>query len=158
MSKGYVRAATLADIKPLADDLRSADIAELKAASGCTPEQAIRIGIEAGDTYVACLPDGTPVMVFGVTECIPKELGAVWAVATNRFKEVRTQFLRESRGCVEELCKPYRVTFNYTDARNTLHHRWIKWCGFTFIKRHEHFGHEKRPFLEFVRISEVHDV
>lgn len=158
MTKGYVRPAQWDDVPILASDLRSADIAELKAASGMGPEAAISTGIEAGESYVACLPDHTPAFIFGVVSVIPNDLGAVWAVATNRFKEVQTQFLRESRGAAAELCKPYRLTFNYTDARNKVHHRWIKWCGFTFIKRHEEYGVEKRPFLEFVRITEAPDV
>lgn len=158
MKKGYVRPAEWDDVPRLAEDLRSADIAELKAASGLGPEAAIEHGMRAGECFVACLPDHTPAFIFGVVPLIPKELGSVWAVATNRFKEVQRQFLRESRGATAELCSPYRLTYNYTDARNTLHHRWIKWCGFTFIKRHEEFGVERRPFLEFVRISENHDV
>lgn len=154
MTKGYVRPVKWEDVSILADDLRSADIAELYAASGMAPAEAISVGVRAGDTYVVCLPDHTPAFIFGTVPVIPGELGAVWAVATNRFKEIHTQFLRESRGVVEELCRPYRVTFNYTDARNKVHHRWIKWCGFTFIKRHEEHGYEQRPFLEFVRITE----
>jgi len=154
MTKGYVRPARWEDVPTLAADLRSADIAELRAASGLGPQEAISVGVRAGETYVACLPDDTPAFIFGVTEVVPKELGGVWAVATNRFKEIQMQFLRESREATAELCRPYRLTFNYTDARNKLHHRWIKWCGFTFIKRHEQFGAENRPFLEFVRITE----
>ena len=158
MTKGYVRPARWEDVPILAADLRSADIAEVRAVSGLGPKDAIAIGVRAGESYVACLPDTTPAFIFGIIPIIPKELGAVWAVATNRFKEVQPQFLRESRAATAALCKPYRLTFNYTDARNGVHHRWIKWCGFTFIKRHEEYGVEKRPFLEFVRITEDHNV
>jgi len=75
-------------------------------------------------------------------------------VATNQFKSVQRQFLKECRGQLEDISKPYRLIFNFADARNSVHHRWIKWMGFTIIKRHEQFGHEGRAFLEFVKITE----
>lgn len=153
MSLGYVRPAEWSDIPILAGDLRPADIAEIKALSGNTPREAISRGLENGASYVACLPNDIPAAVFGVVPMSP-EVGGVWMTATNQFKHLHRQFLRESREGVSELGRGYRVLTNITDARNHVHHRWIKWAGFSIIKRHEHLGVEQRPFLEFVRIME----
>lgn len=158
MTKAYIRKAHLNDIPELSENMRDADIAEVRAASGCCPKMATFVGIMAGNTSVICLPDDTPVGVFGVHPTHTEGLGVIWMLATKEFKQVHKQFLRECLGVIEEHCKPYKAVFNFTDARNTVHHRWIKWSGFTFIKRHEQFGFEKRPFLEFVRITEVHNV
>lgn len=153
MHKGYVRTATYADVPILASDLRRADMAEIKASSGDTPEEAIKRGIMLG-AKVACLPNGIPAAVFGVTPAHDPNLGFVWMVATNQFHKMHRQFLREGREHLNDLCRPYRLVMNFTDARNHVHHRWLQWMGFTIIKRHEEFGAEKRPFLEFCRITE----
>jgi len=153
-TKGYVRPARWEDVPILADDLREADTAEIKALSGSDPREAISTGVRAGPSFVACLPNEVPVAIYGVVPMSP-DLGAVWMLATNQFHHLHRQFLRESRERIEELGRGYRLLMNVTDARNTVHHRWIKWAGFTIIKRHEALGVEKRPFLEFVRIMEA---
>jgi hypothetical protein len=158
MNEGYVRTARREDIPVLAENLREADVAEIKASSGKAPGDALYASLDlGGDTRVICLHDGTPVGIFGVVP-ITKDLGGIWMVATNQFKSVQRQFLRECRTGITDLCQGYKAVFNCTDARNTVHHRWIKWSGFTIIKRHESYGVEQRPFLEFVRISEGHHV
>lgn len=153
MTKGYVREATMADIEILAVNLREADVAEIKASSGSDPRGALMRGITTGVTRVACLPNGIPAAIFGVVP-MGQDTGAIWMVATKQFKKLHRQFLRECREELEDISAPYRLIFNYTDARNTVHHRWIKWMGFTIIKKHEQFGHEGRAFLEFVKITE----
>lgn len=152
---GFTRPATHADIAPLVADLREADLAEIKASFGGSPELSLTLGINNGEARVACLPNGLPAAIYGAVPLHSDEtVGVVWMVATNSFQLLHRQFLRESREEIADLCRGYRAVFNFTDARNTLHHRWIKWSGFTIIKRHEEFGAEKRPFLEFVRITE----
>ncbi len=152
---GTVRKARLEDLSILADNLRPADLAEIQASSGSSPLLTLQVGLITGETNVVCLPCGLPVAIFGAIPLPTDEtVGVIWMVATTRFKELHGQFLRESRYHVAALSKPYRLVFNYTDARNKVHHRWIKWAGFTIIKRHEKFGHEGLPFLEFVRITE----
>lgn len=161
MTKGYVRRAEFSDVKPIADDMRPADVAEVYASAKETPEGALNRGLLAaalgGRANTICLPDGTPVGMFGVSKVRPGA-GLVWMLASNGIHEIQRQFLRESRDHIAELGKGYRVLFNFTDARNTVHHRWIKWAGFTIIKRYEMWGDTKSPFLEFCRITEPANV
>lgn len=158
MTKGFVRDATWADVPLLAADLRCADRAELKAFSGLSHHEAISEGLRAvehgGSARVACLPNGLPAAIFGVVPTPVEGLGAVWMVATNGFQALHRQFLREGGQELQRLGSGYRALFNLTDARNHVHHRWLQWVGFTIIKRHEEYGREGRPFLEFVRIME----
>lgn len=153
MTKGYTRPARLEDVPVLAANLREADVAEIKASSGRDPEEAIQIGVLTG-ANVICLHDDTPVAIYGVSPSHVPSLGLIWMVATTDFSLLTRQFLRECRQGMTDLCRDYRLVMNFTDARNHVHHRWLKWMGFTFIKRHEEFGAGKRPFFEFVRITE----
>lgn len=157
MTHGYTRPARQEDIPVLAATLREADVSEIKASSGLTPGEALYRGMEKGPAYVACLPNGTPVCIYGIVP-MSTQVGGIWMVASKQFHLVHRQFLRECKGVLEEITRDYRMVFNFTDARNHVHHRWIKWMGFTIIKRHESYGHEGRPFLEFVKITENNHV
>lgn len=155
MEKGYVRKADLQDVPKIVADLRPADRAELKAASPYPLGETLKFGVTHGVCEVACLPDGTPVAIWGTTPTQDPDLGLVWMVATTRFSVLHRQFLRECRRGIDRIGRDYKALYNYTDARNTVHHRWLKWCGFTIIKEHPEFGVEGRPFYEFVRIMET---
>lgn len=155
MIKGYVRAADLSDVSPIVADLRTADIEELRAASAHPLGDTLRYGVNHGYSEVACLPNGTPVAIYGVTPTGNPDLGLVWMVATNGFSTLHRQFLRECREAIHRIGNGYKALYNYTDARNTVHHRWLRWCGFTIIKEHPNFGVEGRSFYEFVRLMET---
>lgn len=156
--KAYIREATVEDVPGLISDLRQADLCELRAASKYTPEENLLIGISSGYAEVACLPEGTPAAIFGVSHGGVPDLGVIWMVATNRFMEVQVQFLRECRGHIERLGQDYKALYNFTDARNSVHHRWLKWCGFTFLNKRENFGTGGESFYEFVRLMEKRHV
>jgi hypothetical protein len=157
--KGFVRKSVWADVATVAASMRDADVAEIKASTGSTPEEALYRGLLhtafGGRTMTICLPDGTPTAMFGVAPSGQADVGYIWLLATNDLKKVQTQFIRECRRYIVEISQGYRVVFNFTDARNTLHHRWLKWTGFTFIKRHENYGVGGKPFLEFCQITEA---
>lgn len=157
--KGYVREAQYCDIPLLVADLRPSDLAEIKAASRIPVDETLKFGIDEGLCEVACLPNGVPTAIWGVVPTVfNPDLGLIWMVATDQFKHLHRQFLRECREGVERIGRGYKAVFNYTDARNTVHHRWLKWSGFTIIKEHPNFGVEGRPFYEFVRPMERHHV
>ena len=61
-------------------------------------------------------------------------------------------FCANQRKQLHLLFNHYSVLFNVVDARNTVHIRWIKHMGFTFVAEHAEWGPEKRLFYEFVRI------
>lgn len=155
MEQGYVRLADLSDVPLIVADLRPADRAELLAASPYPLGDTLRYGVTFGYCEAACLPDGSPVALWGTTPTQDPDLGLVWMVATNRFSSLHRQFLRGCRWGLQRVGHGYKALYNYTDARNTVHHRWLKWCGFTIIKEHPNFGVEGRPFYEFVRLMET---
>ena len=155
--KAYTRLTTTEDLPYLAKNLREEDKAEIRASSGIADVEAV-LGLGLLGSRICktiCLPCGTPCGIYGVSDTPVAGLGAIWLLATPDLLKVQRQFIRESGRELREISKGYRCVYNYADARNIVHHRWLKRCGFTFIKKHENHGHEKRPFLEFVMITGV---
>jgi hypothetical protein len=88
--------------------------------------------------------------IYGATKD-PVENGAiVWMVASDKLAENKRVFLRKCRGETEAL--PYKRLWCWSDARNTLHHKWLRWSGFkyagTIIA-----GPESRPFHHFIKAN-----
>lgn len=83
------------------------------------------------------------------------DVGMAWLLGTEglvKDRATRMQFLREVKAQVAQVMRTYRVLWNCVDARNTVHIRWIRWMGFTFIAKHPNYGAEGRPFLEFCKV------
>lgn len=149
------RDATADDVRAVGRNMREADRRELKAASGKGPFEMLALGLIHSEECIALLTeDGTPFAVAGVTR-MPDFGGSVWMLATNDLERCKMRFLRNIRAGVDMWQKKYKLLHNYVDERNTVHINWLRWLGFTFIKRHERFGVELRPFIEFVRIDNV---
>lgn len=159
-AQGYTRAASYADVSVIARDMREADVAEVAALSGHTPEEALTKALSqpGSNTMTICLPNGLPAGMYGVVPTGEPRVGLVWMLAANSIRVIHRQFLRECRGAIRDVCQDYDLIFNFTDARNSVHHRWIKWAGFTVIRRHEQFGVGMIPFYEFTQIMEKQHV
>jgi hypothetical protein len=149
----YVRKLTRADIDHLAENLRKRDVAELDAQSGLTPRKALEMALVfAKECRVISDGNDVPIGVYGVSDTNIKGLGSIWMMATPDLIKHQRQFLRECREGISDISQGYSCVFNYTDARNTVHHKWLKWCGFTFINKREEFGRNGETFYEFVKI------
>jgi hypothetical protein len=147
-----VRKSVAEDADYLAPRLREADLQEVLAAGCPVPHAALMAGM--GDTSI-CLTAvdelGYPVTMFGVGPHPADPLvGVVWALASDEIKRHSRSFLGPSKEWVEALNRRYPVLSNYTDCRNHEHHKWLKWCGFTFINKVQ--GPLGHPFYEFVRL------
>ena len=146
------------DILPVANKMRQEDADEVRAGSGQTPAEALLYCFFKGDPCMTMVGRrGRPMGMWGV---VPQEedLGRIWLLGTDEMVDDpinRLRFLREARGYLAEVGGRYRVLFNYADARNAIHVKWLRWMGFTFIAEHPNYGHEGRSFLEFVRMSHV---
>ena len=78
---------------------------------------------------------------------------APWLLTTPAIQKVWIPFLRGSRKWVEETNNKYPLLFNAVDADYKVAIKWLRFVGFTFIKKHERWGVGNKPFLEFVRIG-----
>lgn len=143
-----IRPATIDDCVDLAPRLREEDKAEAYAASGVPAEYALKFSLMSGGTLVACV-DGRPEMIFGCPNGHPWMLCSPLAVSPRW----RKTFVRHSQDYIEDWQARFRVLHNFTDARNSVHHAWLRRVGFTFIALRDRHGPLGLPFYEFVRIA-----
>jgi hypothetical protein len=148
-----VRAPELQDFSILVENLRYEDQREVEAQFDSALEALWESFTQSHRAFVVT-KDDTPILIFGVVreevEGIVK--GAVWMVGTPEMKSISRLFARESQLWLDEISIGYDLLWNYVDARNDLHHRWLKWCGFTFL-RLVPIGPRRLPFYEFVKIT-----
>jgi len=151
----HQRPATVRDVVAVADGMRPEDVAEVKAQSGSSPRE----------TMLHCFFNSRPCMamvsrhgnVVGAWGVIPEgtRAGRIWMLGCQAMLDDhgdRRAFLKESKLQLRKLHADYPVLFNVVDARNVVHVRWLKYMGFTFIRKHPNWGPESRLFYEFVRI------
>jgi len=151
----YLRPTTVNDIAFLAPKLRQADRNECLAATGREPLGVLKDGLRLGDkTMTMVAPTGIPVGMLGVGKSIIQDAGVIWLCATDDIEKYQMTFLRNSKKVLRLLQQDYLALHNCVDARNELHINWLRWMGFTFIKKHEKWGVGQKPFLEFIRIQQ----
>lgn len=140
--------------------MRQADVAEVKAGLGCDPHETLVYCFFLGQPCKTLVSwTGKPMGMWGV---VPDgkypEAGRIWLLGTDELVEDRvnrTRFLRQAKQEVDALCAEYQVLFNFMDARNVVHRKWLRWMGFTFIAEHPNYGAEGRLFLEFCKVNHV---
>lgn len=127
--------------------LRRADVEEIWAMSGVSPRLAVAYTIALSDPGWAVELDGDPLAIFGAGR-VSGTLGRPWLVGTDALERYPVHFFRVSKGIIDELLARYERLENWTDARNTLSLRWLKWAGF-HIEPAEPWGAEGRLFHRF---------
>lgn len=148
-----MRAVEAGDASFLAPRLRPEDRDESYAAFGLPPELTLTFGARFSDVAFTMVAGEEPVGMFGVSG-LPEvpHAGSVWLVATPTLERHAVTFLRGSRPWVDRLHRRWPVLMNRADARNTVHHRWLRWLGFT-IYAQEPYGPFGLPFLSFAKVK-----
>ena len=146
----YVVVPEISEILYIAEHLREADRQEIKAALGQSPREAL---VEGCVTAKACFmfrdPEGVPTGLFGIVED-PTGVGAVaWMVSTDGIERYSMTFLRRCRKWVATLLETYGTLWNYVDARNTVHVKWLRWMGFT-LEGPVPYGYQGLPFYKLI--------
>jgi len=135
------------DCTYLADKLRYEDKREILDASGFAPYGGLlKSFVNSEVCFTIVDKDDVPVGMFGVSK-----VGGIWLLASDEIFRIRFSFLRESRKVVDFLNNKYPKLWNYVDCRNDLHIRWLKWCGFKFLRK-INYGVSQKPFYEFIKI------
>jgi hypothetical protein len=147
------RLSRLPDVLSLAHRLRQADQEEIRAASGGTPLQALRQGFY-DSTYPQTVVDAAdfPLAMFGAVPANAKT-AYVWMLASDDLLKYRFEFLRNCRREVDALHFTRPHLSNVVDSRNTLHIKWLLWCGFT-ITSQVPVGPYNMPFYFFEKYKE----
>jgi len=147
----YARRATPEDAYYLAPRLRADDQRELEAAGSESPLSSLLTGLASPDGAWVGEGKGGPFCIFGTVPSPEQEVGFVWLLATDGIKDNQISFLRQSISWVSLFHSQYPILCNHADARNTLHIRWLRWLGFTFINQRP-IGKNGEVFLEFARL------
>ena len=149
---GYLRKANLQDLRYVADNMRDIDKLEVLYQTGQEPRQALQLSYMCSNVNMTIADDNDqPIGLCGVVSG-----GVIWMVATDKLfenKKYRIQLIRKGRKWVEGLLKKYKVLYNFVYAENDSAIKWLKSLGFTFIKYHEEYGMQNKPFYEFLRIA-----
>ena len=142
-------------IAMLAPALREADKQEIYATSGKSGLEGLRLSYDASPVRYSIMEGEEPVAMFGVCPDSDNS-GVVWLLASDALKHRSTQFLRESKKYIDTLHEEANadLLWNLTDKRNVVHHKWLRWCGFSFI-REVQWGPFGMPFYEFGRYRNV---
>lgn len=152
--KGHVRKSTQEDVDFLANNLRPEDAIEVLSSHGNIKE-ALQIGLDESDEcWTIVVTDTNEIAgMFGVAK-YDEDVGIPWLLTSPAVKKVWMPFLRRSREWVKEANEKYPILTNACDADYTVAINWLRFLGFTFIKKHDTWGQGKRPFIEFVRIKD----
>lgn len=151
----YVRPATLADVK-IADRLRPEDIAEILAGSGLDPKTQLTETLKIHDvkrqTYAMLSPrNNAPFGLFGTADT-GLSTALIWLVSTPEIEKCSITFLRESRKWITYFHSHYKRLWNWVDARQTLHIKWLtRWLGFYVIDARYINGHK---FYAVIHLNE----
>lgn len=144
-----VRAYRKGDEIELAPRLRAADLMEIDASSSLAPVDCLREGGEKSAPSCTIIDEhDTPLAMFGVSDG-----GRVWLLGSDALVSGKTlrQFISQCRRYVDAIPNDPPL-WNYIDARNEVHIRWLRWMGFTFIRFIPAHGPQGRAFYEFRRI------
>lgn len=124
-----VKQPPLGDIQEC-EDWRIQDRMEWRAASGLTIKQQCFAAWPF--EYARAAYDGdTLLCMWGVEASEMKGVGNVWLVATNAAVPRARAIHRHLKAEFEAILKLYPEVQCYADARNTRHHEWLRWLGFT---------------------------
>ena len=144
------RPSELDDCDYLAKHIRKADLREITDVTGNTPLAAFVEGYNASLRPLTIMSD-VPVGMAGAVPSGDSE-ALVWLLGTNGIKTSRMSFIRQSKEVLQEIVAPFDWVYNWVDKRNTLHLRWLRWMGFSFISEIENFGVNKITVYEFARV------
>ena len=137
----------------LAERLRSADKDEIYAARGIGPNEALEICVVDSTTCWTVLNGDTPIAMFGYLH-VDDDTAQVWMLGSDELTQNKKWFVRESKRWLCEFAREFKVLYNFIDARNELHRKWIGRMGFNIVESVPDYGFEKRLFLKFA-IGEV---
>jgi hypothetical protein len=132
VKSAYTRPTRVADIPYVAEYMREEDVAEVQAFSGHTPQESLLHSFFQGNPCMTMIGrDGRPMGMWGV---VPQrsDVGAIWMLCTDDLVRDRLnsmRFLREAKTHLDRVQQKYRVLFNFADARNVVHIKWLRWMG-----------------------------
>jgi hypothetical protein len=141
--------ATPDHARAMAPHLRTAEVQEVMAASGLTPEQTLLAELAQSLVAWAWLVDGQVGCMFGVVQpSLLDEESYPWFLTTALVEQHARQFARCCKQLLPELLRHYPKLIGQVDARYRLSIRWLTWLGAT-LQPAAPYGVAGLPFHRF---------
>ena len=138
-----VREVLSSDLKYLSNNLRDADVLEIRASMNLSPIDGLDKCVNDSDECWVATIDSIPACIFGLSsEKITNEskdpqdvyAGLVWAMGTDSLFKYPKTLTRTSRKVIGRWLEDHDVLYNYIWSKNNLHKTWLKSLGFTFLE------------------------
>lgn len=146
-----IRPSTYEDVYALAETMREDDKREARSLAGCSPFEALSIGLmNSTDCITAETPDGDVVMMAGVVGN-PGDTGLIWMLSSDLIANYRRDLVKLGKQWIEDMTAKYGALANVVDARNEVHVSLIRFFGFTFGDPIDNSGVEGVRVIPFER-------
>ena len=123
-----VKALTIDILCAFMEDMREEDKQEAEAYYQGVPFKAMSISeLAEHNPKALVLKDGTVLAIGGFED------GEVWMMCTNQVFKHQIIFLKATRVLLKEILKEYGYLHNIVWKKNTVHIKWLKWLGATFV-------------------------
>ncbi len=140
----HVRASRPGDADSLFANLSQARRAALAAMDGCDAAEVLPAAqAHSRDCCLSIIDDDAGVVgMFGIVPFEPRPgSGSVWLAPSDRlFERHNLIFLQECPRWIDHMLQRHEVAFNLVSEHEAPEIRWLKWCGFEFIRPYEHYG------------------
>ena len=140
-------------ITDLHSKIKQADIDELEACYGQSPEQVLTESLSISEEAYTVIVDGNPEMMFGIVKDEDNDDAAiVWMLSSAEvFSKVTVKrFIRETKKFVQQFHQKYLYLHNHVDERNLASLMWLRRVGFKLVSRQQSFGVMGLPFIQIL--------
>ena len=125
------------DVEFVADNMREADRAELRA-GGFSPSAGLRMSVDSSTHLITGLgTDGNPAFILGAQKRPDSSAAVIWMLGTDAIDRESKLFLLNSRPTLEALWELLDVStlYNFVWKGNAVHIKWLRWLGFNLLPR-----------------------
>ena len=156
MVKAIVRNSILEDCADLSPKLRLADRREVIAFTGKDVKTGLTLAFNESTKCWSVTLDDEPIAIFGYCETADSSAN-IWLLGTDKIKDIKWQFLRESRKWLKTIVSEFDRVWAIADVRNKAHTNWYQWLGFK-VTTTVNMGPFNLPFYHIEYIKEEEDV
>ena len=137
-------------VEELSHTMRAADVRECWAANHFAPLDALKHSLYHTSRPRTGLINHKVLCIWGVGKIsyLSRE-GIPWMLTSNFVDEHYREFLRRSKGHLQDMKKEAVILTNMVDARNKKSIKWLKWLDFT-IHDPVPFGPDGMLFHPFI--------
>lgn len=130
----------------VAERLKPADVAEIHAASGMEPVQAVAISVNASDWCESIEVAGKVEAVWGLSG-VGEGLGVPWMLSTRVLVADKRQLVEQGRRIIADCLGRHPRLMQWVDLRNRESRNWLRRLGFKETQLAATYGVAGIPFV-----------